>query len=209
MNITLGSSRIGDIFEGLIYDDKQSSRLWRREAITSRSISCQIPYEWNCCQQLPNASLSFSSSTHSITSCQCPSLWLTVLYGPTHVTSMFDVTITHRRIKSFTICTFLHWAAAWNENCSTFIHWIWGFSSLFQKPVVKIGILVPKAKAILSWIFWATLFNLDILNDFLELDRDKMAFQSSNTTYYKGHKTLPISVKQLVYISIRQCATRL
>ena len=23
-------------------------------------------------------------------------------------------------------------------------------------------------------------------NDFLELDRDKMAFQSSNTTYYKG-----------------------
>ena len=79
MNITLGSSRIGDIFEGLIYDDKQSSRLWRREAITSRSISCQIPYEWNCCQQLPNASLSFSSSTHSITSCQCPSLWLTVL----------------------------------------------------------------------------------------------------------------------------------
>ena len=114
-----------------------------------------------------------------------------------------------KRIKSFTICTFLHWAATWNENCSTFIHWIWGFSSLFQKPVVKIGILVPKAKAILSWIFWATLFNLDILNDFLELDRDKMAFQSSNTTYYKGHKTLPISVKQLVYISIRQCATRL
>ena len=27
-----------------------------------RRLSCQIPHEWNCCQQLPNASLSFSSS---------------------------------------------------------------------------------------------------------------------------------------------------
>ena len=24
-----------------------------------RRLSCQIPHEWNCCQQLPNASLSF------------------------------------------------------------------------------------------------------------------------------------------------------
>ena len=81
-----------DIFEGLIYDDKQSSRLWsrrghnfvveaslrraaRRRYIRTtqwrrhgsapprrRRLSCQIPHEWNCCQQLPNASLSFSSS---------------------------------------------------------------------------------------------------------------------------------------------------
>ena len=28
----------------------------------ARRLSCQIPHEWNCCQQLPNASLSFSSS---------------------------------------------------------------------------------------------------------------------------------------------------
>ena len=38
---------------------------WRRHGSAPprrRRLSCQIPHEWNCCQQLPNASLSFSSS---------------------------------------------------------------------------------------------------------------------------------------------------
>ena len=38
-----------------------------------------------------------------------------------------------KRIKSFTICTFLHWAATWNENCSAFILWIEGFSIFVSK----------------------------------------------------------------------------
>ena len=83
---------------------------WRRHgsAPRRRRLSCQIPHEWNCCQQLPNASLSFSSSFAvtllDLTLCLSSSRLLTCARGALRLTITTSSSKLESKFKSELVC---------------------------------------------------------------------------------------------------------